>query len=252
MKLIVPNNIFTTLFLMSINKVDRKDIEIKEASLISSEVSKNESVIGLIPSFDLINNRDLYVSSKLGFGFESFLSNSYIYYSNQSEEISNILLRGDITTNEVILSKIVFQERYNLSVDVALDSEEKMNEMNNYLVVGNENWQNNYYLKGTSFCEHVSEIIDFPYMNFVFVSKNKDLMEEFNSKFSNVNKLVLSGLKNNLDQIGFDSELNDFIKCEIDSIYFDLTQNELDGLKELLQLAYYHKIIDDMFDVKFV
>ena len=53
-------------------------------------------------------------------------------------------------------------------------------------------------------------------------------------------------------KIGFGESLNSFITTELESVYFDLTAREIEGLKEIFQLAYYHQIFDDLFDIKFV
>ncbi len=252
MKLIIPNNIFATLFILSIEDVKRPQIEVKEASLVSAELNNNEDAIGLIPSFDLITNKDFYVSRKFGIGFESGLSNSYLYYSAENDNVNKILLKGDITTNEVILSKIVFQERYNLSPEISIDMNEGFEENNTYLVVGSDNWMDQQYSSGTSFCEQASELIESPYINFVFASKNEKAIKEFNSMFDKMDAALLEGLSDNLNKIGLSNEINDFIKNEIESVYFDLTIREEKGLKDLLQLAYYYQIYDDIFDIKFV
>jgi hypothetical protein len=252
MKLIIPNNIFTTLFLLSLDKESRPDVEVKEASLISAELNENPDYVGIIPSFDLITNQDFYVSSKFGIGFESALSNSYLYYSPENTNVDKILLRGDITTNEVILSKLIFQERYNLQPEISIDMNEGFERNNNYLVVGSDNWLDDQFLSGTSFCEQASELIESPYLNFVFASKSENAIKEFNAKYNNMTNEIVSGLSDNLDEIGLSTELNDFIKKEIESVYFDLTQEEIEGLKEILQLAYFHQIFDDLFEIKFV
>ena len=252
MKLIIPNNIFATLFILSMEEEQRPEIEVKEASLISVELNNNENSIGLIPSFDLITNQDFYISRKFGIGFESALSNSYIYYSPENDKINKILLKGDITTNEVILSKIVFKERYNLSPDISIDMNEGFEENNTYLIVGSDNWSDEQFLSGTSFCEQASELIESPYLNFVFASKSEKAIKEFNSKFSNMGSAIQAGLSDNLKKIGLSNEINEFIKNEIESVYFDLTVREEEGLKQILQIAYFHQIFDDIFDIKFV
>jgi hypothetical protein len=252
MKLIIPNNIFATLFILAMDEAERPGIEVKEASLISSELNNNENCIGIIPSFDLITNQDFFVSRKFGIGFESTLSNSYLYFSGENDEISKILLKGDITTNEVILSKIVFKERYNLSPEISIDMNEGFEENNTYLIVGSDNWLDEQCMKGTSFCEQASELIELPYLNFVFASKNEQALKEFNSRFSNMGTKIVSGLSIHLDKIGMSTDINEFIKREIESVYFDLTVREEEGLRELLQIAYFHQIFDNIFDIKFV
>jgi hypothetical protein len=59
-------------------------------------------------------------------------------------------------------------------------------------------------------------------------------------------------LEPNLQKIDLSDEVNNFILKEIPSVYFDFTEAETEGLKELLQLAYYHQIFDDIFNIKFV
>ncbi len=77
-------------------------------------------------------------------------------------------------------------------------------------------------------------------------------IKEFNSKFDNMNKAILLKLSSTLDKIGLSTELNNFITSEIESVFFDLSIKEIDGLKEILQLAYFHQIFDDIIDIKFV
>ncbi|MCB9210848.1 MAG: hypothetical protein H6609_15895 [Ignavibacteriales bacterium] len=252
MKLVIPNNIFATLFVLSIDKNIFSEIIVKESSLISTEINNNENVIGLMPSFDLINNRDFFISSKLGLGFEGLISNTYIYYNENQEDISKLLLRGDISTNEVILSKILFQERYNIKPEIILDSKSKFSRDNNYILVGSENWTEDKFKVGTSFSEQLTDLMEFPYINFVFASQNENIVREFNSKFNQVLQLIINNLDEKLSKINFSNKFNDFLKENISAVYFDFTHIELEGLKELIQLAYFHQILDDIFDIKIV
>lgn len=121
MKLHIPNNIFATLFVLSIKEKNRPEIRVNPSSLIVSELLSNETAVGLIPSLDIIDNRELIISAKFGLAFEGLLSNSYLYYFNKNTEVKKILLRGDISKNEVILSKIFFKERYDLQPEILLD-----------------------------------------------------------------------------------------------------------------------------------
>lgn len=252
MKLIIPNNIFATLFLLSIDENERPEVTVKESSLIVSELENDKNSIALIPSLDLIDNRDLYVSAKLGLSFKGLLSNSYLYYFDEHSEVNDVKLRGDISKNEVIISKILFRERYNLTPEFSLDTNQAMNEKSNYIITGSENWNNDLYKKGISFSEQTSDILDFPYMNFLFVSKSESSIKNFNHQFENISKSVITKLDENLTKIGLSREVNKFIMREIPSVYYDFTAEEIEGLKELLQLSYFHKIFDDIFDINFV
>ncbi len=252
MRLIIPNNIFATLFLLSIDESERPEVLVKDSSLIVSELENDENSIALIPSLDLIDNRELYVSSKLGLAFEGLLSNTYVYYLENNSEISKVFLRGDVSKNEVILSKIIFRERYNIEPEFSLDINQSIDEDKNYLVTGSQNWNNNFYKMGVSFSEQISDILEFPYVNFLFASKNENLLRDFNKQFADVTKSVINSLEPNLQKIDLSDEVNNFILKEIPFVYFDFTDAESEGLKELLQLAYYHQIFDDIFNIKFV
>lgn len=250
MKLLIPKNIFSTLFVLSLDKQLCPEISVNEASLITKELYNDEDSIGLIPSYDLISNRELFVSSKLGIGFTESLSNSYMYFSS-SKDLTEVLLRGDISTNEVILSKLVFQERFNILPEFSLDSSANLQD-NNYIISGSDNWDENLLSKGISFSEQIFELIEYPYINFVLASNNKSLLTEFQTNVGIMNKEIRSKLDENLNKINLHSDISSYIKREINSVQFDFSNVENQALIELLQLAYYHKISEDLFDIKFV
>ena len=52
-KLIIPNNIFSKIFLSELSLNDNYDIEFLPAALIAKKVSEDIDVICLIPSLDL-------------------------------------------------------------------------------------------------------------------------------------------------------------------------------------------------------
>ena len=252
MNLIIPNNIFATMFVLTLQGESTPNILVRDSSLITKELLNNNDNIALIPSMDLVTNRELFISKKFGISFESPLSNSYIYFPSESDEIKEVLLKGDVASNEVILSRIIFNERYNLEIDIALDSGTAINAKNTYHICGNENWNNKLYERGSSFAEQVLEITDKPYLNYVLASANEDLLKEFNAKFEKLNPILLTNLDNYLTKINLENNVTNFIKEEINSVNFDLTSEELEGLEETIQFIYFNKIIDDLFDIKFV
>ena len=252
MNLIIPNNIFTTMFVLTLQDDNDTNILVRDSSLITKELLNNNDNIALISSMDLVTNRELFISKKFGISFESPLSNSYIYFPSESDKIKKVLLKGDVASNEVILSKIIFNERYNLEIDIALDSSSVIDPKNTYHICGNENWNNKLYEKGSSFAEQVLEIIDKPYLNYVLASANEELLKEFNAKFEKLNPILLTNLDNFLAKINLENNVTNFIKEEINSVNFDLTSEELEGLEETIQYIYFNQIIDDLFDVKFV
>ncbi len=252
MKLIAPNNIFSTILLLSIPPKIRPELIIKDSSLIANELLNSNDSIALIPSIDLIKHKDLFVSEKIAIGFDELVSNSYLYFSKTNGDFKKLLLKGDISSNEVILAKIVFKENYNLEPKIELDSGKEFNEDQNYLVSGNQNWLNGKYKNGISFSEQISDLLEFPYINYVLVSNDKDLLVEFHSSIKNINSLVDENFESILKKVELGDEINVFLKSNKYSLNYELTEIGKVGLVEQIKLLYFHQIIDDIFDIKFV
>lgn len=153
--------------------------------MICNELQNDASAIGLIPSLDIFKHRELYISSKLGLSFDGVLSNTYIYFQPDQLGFTNLFLRGDVSTNEIILSKILFSERYSQDVNIVLDTAEFDLDNNNYIVVGNENLDYNPIDKGISFADQVASLIDYPYVNFIWASKSEETCWSFSNHFRN-------------------------------------------------------------------
>ena len=240
------------MFVLTLQGDNSPNILVRDSSMITKELLNSNDSIALMPSMDLLNNRELFISQKFGISFESPLSNSYIYFPSESEEIKEVLLKGDVASNEVILSKIVFNERYNIKIDIALDSASEINTKKTHHICGSENWNNKLYERGSGFAEQVLEITDKPYLNYVLASPNEGLLKEFNSKFDKLNSILLTNLDDYLTKINLDNNVTGFIKEEINSVNFDLTSEELEGLEETIQFIYFNQIIDNLFDINFV
>jgi len=114
MNIIIPQNIFSTLFALTLPDNQKEKIIIKESSLIVKELEKNKDSVGIIPSFDLLRNPELFVSKKFAISFDGFLSNSYLYFKPEQTTLDKILLHGDISSNDLVLSKFFFQNNTEL------------------------------------------------------------------------------------------------------------------------------------------
>jgi hypothetical protein len=88
----------------------------------------------------------------------------------------------------------------------------------------------------------------------VFASPDKDSLIEFNKQVAaiNIDKSIEENIGNILANLDIPTQAKEFVKENMDSIYFEMTGNEEDALNELIKLVFYHGIINDIFDVKFV
>lgn len=252
MKLFLPPNIFAEIIKSFLVKNDDLDIQIMGSSLLSSQLELDKNAVALIPSLDLINHREIFVSSKAGISFDGILSNSYFYLSdNENRTLGNIFIRGDISINEIILTKILFEERFSANVEITLDTNKEPNFEQNTLVVGNENFTKWDYNSSISFSDQMAELLDLPYVNFLFASYNMQNLKRVESFFDNLDIKVDEKISEILSIIPSKEDVKNYIQNNLGSVYFEITANEMDALNEMLKLVYYHGILDDIFDVKF-
>lgn len=249
MKLFAPQNIFTSIF----QTIIPEEIKIvnKPSSLIAKELEVNTDSIALIPSLDLIKNPNLIVSSKLGVSFDGVLSQSFFYFVQGKNSFDEIFLRGDVSMNELLLSKILFQERYSSEVELILDTSSVVEKDRNYIICGDQNYITEGFEKGISLADEISDMLELPYVNYVFASPDREALSHFEKLIGSADQEIEERIENCVAIMNLSPHTRSFIISNIGSIYFDILQNEKDALNELIKLVYYHGIIDDMFDVKF-
>jgi hypothetical protein len=212
----------------------------------------NTSAIAFIPTIDLINHRNLFVSNKLALAFDGALSNSYFHFVEGEKKIEKIYLRGDVSLNEILLTKILFSERYSANLEIALDPSKIAEKGKDFLVVGDENFTSWDFQNALSLADEASELIEFPYVNYVFASPDREALQKFNESVYTVDPIIEDQIEKIIDPSILSAEAKSFITQNIGSLYFDMTDNEVNAVNELIRLVFYHGIIEDMFDVKFM
>ena len=250
-KIYHPQNIFSHILLSEIESKSDIEFESAPSSIIAKRLSSDQNSIGLIPTLDLISNRDLFVSSEIGISFDALLSNAYIHFKEEQETIDEIFLKGDVTSNEVILSKILFKEFYDVEVETTLLSNQPPDFNENILIIGDENYEKEIFLNGLSFAEEIIELITAPYVNFILAGTSDKVVKEFNSLYKND---LENGHAEKIDHLfpTFPQTALDFISVNLQHLVFDFDEQDLEGIKLLLQMPYYHGLINDIIEVKFV
>ena len=251
MNITIPQNIFSALFALSLPDKYKDKVLIKESSLIAKELEKNKKDVALIPSLDLLKNEELFVSKKIGISFDGVLANSYFYFIPEQTTFNKILLRGDLSSNDIILSKILFPELFGVEPEFAIDVNPIDFDSNNYLVVGIENEEYPITKNGISFSEQIDGMIDLPYVNFVLASYDKDSILEVEKELAGISETIEKQIDELIGKLKLSSELQNYLLDNFQSVYYDFTEIEVEGLTELLKLPYYHGITEDLIDIKF-
>ncbi len=254
MKIVLPQNIFSAIYSVLLPDEVKSSVFIKPASMVAADLKNGSCDVALIPSLDLLKLEDVFVSDKFGISFDGLLSNSYLYFNKeQGSVINDLLLKGEVTTNEIILTPLLFAELFGQKVNVILDTQPEFKDDRNYIVSGLSNFDERHlFEKGASFSDFVNELINAPYVNFVFVSKNKEKLKEFNRLIKTPNEQLKAALLRVKKNTNLDDKVVGFIENNIDGLYFDLTEIEKSGLLELLKIPYYHGIIEDIIELNFI
>ena len=230
MRLIIPNNIFATLFILSIDEKIRPQIEVKEASVISTELNEDENCVGIIPSFDLITNQDLFVSSKFGIGFESGLSNSYIYYSKENEEINNFILELFLSDEEE--EQTIRTKYYNLE---SIEFTEKIKKLRNEKIKTLEAIREESLLSEKAF-DMAKSSIDYTYYRYMEIfpfEHKKKLREHGLHELSDGFYTYRKNINYNDKSLSYLRPYYDFMKSHLGNISYMTCKHRCKDNKEL-------------------
>lgn len=245
-----PDNIFTKLIYSKLPEPIKSSVEFISASLISKKLEEDETASGLIPTMDLIQHKDFYVSQSFGVSFESSLCNTYIYFNPEQKDVSEIYLYGDISSLEVILAKLIFKEAYSVDVKINMLTDLKKAEDRNVLVTGDVNFLLGKFYNGISFSEELIDVLSVPYVNYVFASKDKVMIEEFNKAVKGISRSVYNAVEDDNFGIDFSDETKQHIRDNISSFICEFDEQDIEGIKQLIRLPYFHGIIKEILEVR--
>ncbi|MHB1687452.1 MAG: hypothetical protein ACYCVH_08765 [Ignavibacteriaceae bacterium] len=252
MKLFFPKNIFTGLIKDALPTELRGQISFLPSSLIAGETAKDPNSIGLIPTLDLIRQKDFFISKLFGISFESSLCNSYIYFNSNKKNINELFISGDVSSLEVILAKILFEEMYETAVEVKISADISKLTNQNILLVGDKNFEDEKFIQGISFAEEIVDAFSFPFVNYVFASSSNQLIEELNKHLSGVSSLIYDKIENGNFGEKLSQKAIDYTKDNFSSFIFDLNDQDMDGINQLIQLPFLRGIVNEITEVKFV
>ncbi|NWF50082.1 MAG: hypothetical protein HXY49_06045 [Ignavibacteriaceae bacterium] len=247
----IPDNIFSKIFLSELSEDEKINPVFLSSSTISKRLFEEEHSIGLMPTMDLIHRKDFFVSSDVGISFNALLSNAYLHFRKEERTLDQVFYSGDITSNEIILSKILFRELYEVEIKQTVLKDNLPANDENVIIVGDDNYKSNLFLQGLSFAEEIIELIEGPYVNFVLASKSESLIKDFTKKhlkdFNNGHPESVEELFKEFPQIS-----SEFIAINLQHVVFNLESQDIEGIKLLLQMPYFHEMINEMLDLKLV
>ncbi len=122
----------------------------------------------------------------------------------------------------------------------------------NLLLAGDYNFQSDLYSEGISFAEEVVEALNLPYVNYLLASNDKVLLEKVNAEIKGIAEKVYDTLEENLKTEKLSGNGKNYIAENISSLILEFDEQDMEGIEQILRLPYFHGIINDMVEVKFV
>ncbi|PIW98810.1 MAG: hypothetical protein COZ80_08615 [Ignavibacteria bacterium CG_4_8_14_3_um_filter_37_9] len=254
MKYIFPDNLFSRFYAFSFSEEEKKRISFLPSAQITAALLNEKDAIGLIPTLDLLTHEQLFVSKLGGVSFESEFCNSYLYFPTNIDQkkVTEVALSGDVSSLEAILCKILFAELYDQQVKMSLQTSSEIESDMPLLLVGDTNFVNERCLTGISFADGAIEILSAPFVNFVFAGKEKETVIAFNNNFASLIPMLYKSILPFIASLNLTSELKDKIREEFSSFVFEFDSMDIDGIAQLTRLPYYHVMIKEMIEIKFV
>ena len=251
MNIALPNNIFSSLLAKALPLELQDSIVFKESALLNKQLLESKADIVLIPSMDLLQHKEFFVSPKCGISFEGSIANSYLYFAKEEKTLDNIVLAGDISSVEAILAKIAIHEMYDQDVSISISKNEVVDGTRNILLSGDMNFSAELYPHGLNFAEEIAEITGMPFVQYVFASRNPKKLREFEAHTEDI-ELKIQGLLNDPEwTIPFSDETKAYFVENIQHVIYEFDSSDLQGLTEMLRLTFFHGLIQDMFEVKY-
>lgn len=253
MKILFPQNIFSSLLVETMPQeiVDR--ISYVESARLFSELEAGNCDVALIPTLDLIKDKELFVSKKICIAFHSFLCNAFIYFVPDQKELTGLAVKGDMSAHDVIIAKYLFTEMYGKEIQISLLPDKKESEEeNNLLIVGDGNLTDLKMLNALSVSEEITEMISFPYVNYILASKSGVAIAGINEKIEDLNVYLDENIEKITGTLNLPPQTSQYLVEQAGALSFTMGQNEEHGVNELLRLPYFYGMVDDIFEVKFV
>jgi len=107
-------------------------------------------------------------------------------------------------------------------------------------------------MNGLSFADEISDLLMLPYVDYVFASYDKENLLYINKTINSIEEVMEKNLSKYLDKFENYESFKVFFKERFNQVYFELTDNEVEGLKELIKLPFYFGLFEEIFEIKLV
>lgn len=221
------------------------------SAVLGKKLKWKEVDAALLPTFDLINAEELFVSSKLGLAFDGIISNTYLYFQPGEQDIKQFGLLGDVSTTDSLMLKILSKEMYNSEIELLLLSEDKPFSGKAVLLAGNGNFEEKKVFHGLSMTEEVIEMLSLPYVANMFAARDRESLLKIESDFKGIEDEIYRKIEDPQAELFEDLDVQNYIVDAYPHVIYELDSEDLAGADQLLRMPYFHGFIEDIPELKF-
>jgi hypothetical protein len=221
------------------------DIVFYPVSKLIDAIKNNQIDIALVPPLDLHNGVNLAVSGIYGIVSDSVFSNSYLYFKPGEKEVTAISMKGDISFHDITLLRIIFKELYGILPEITpFDGD--VEKVSTLYVAGDENYITLRYENGMNLTEETIECLQYYTPAYILVSNKEEILESVHSKIKQMNDDLYSFGSDFIATSGISIETLEYLSDNLHHVSFELNDDILEGLKNLIALPYYYNLAEDI------
>jgi len=252
MNILLPHNIYTNLFAQALPESLHHTTTYKNASLLGKALAEKKADIVLLPVTDLLQHKDFFVSPRRGISFDGPLSNAYFYFAPEQQHIHKVTMVGDISGTEVLCTKILLRELYNEEAEISISANHKDLPESTLLLAGDVNFENDKFFSGMNMTEEIVDIINLPFVNYVFASLDEEKLKEFEKLTEGIEAKIYGIVDQEEWDFRLSPEAKEFFRDNIPHVVYEFDDQDKEGINQILRLPYFHGMTDDLMEVKYI
>ena len=252
MNILLPHNIYTNLLAQALPETLHHTLGYKNASLLGKSLAEQKADIVLLPVTDLLQHREFFISQRRGISFDGPLSNAYFYFAPEQQHIHKVILAGDISGTEVLCTKILLRELYNEEAEISISTTKTESSQSTLLLSGDANLENNRFFSGMNMTEEIMDVIDLPFVHYVFASLEEETLKQFETLTEGIESRIYEAVEQEDWEFRLSPDAKEFFRSNMSHVVYEFDEQDKEGIRQILRLPYFHSIADDLVDIKFV
>lgn len=247
MKLYLPDNFIGYILENALPPGLFSGVSYMRSGDLAGHAEANQSDVFLAPSIDLTGKKDLYISGKAAAIIDTEISTGFLYYSGKGDEALNkIGISGDISKQDIILAKLMFNELYGSDPEIKITGPDLTGDIDALLLMGNGNFGSDKFTGGIGWSDEVIELLDSSFVQYSFASNDIDALKLLNTYADEIDERAVKIKLGFLKERGYGKEAQKFVYDSLNYLNFKMTEDDVESFNNLVRLPYFAGIYKDI------